>query len=58
MVSEYIYRQIMDQAEYNYNTKEWELPGKCFKEFEADSTLYFSSKHELSKFVYNQLERE
>lgn len=58
MVSEYVYRAIMSQLQYNYDTKEWGLPSRCFKDFEPDQILYFSSKYEAHKFVYEKLENE
>lgn len=58
MVSQFIYSQVMAQLEFNYETKEWELPGRCLKGFEPDSTLYFSSRYAAHEFIYNELNKE
>lgn len=54
-VSEYEYRSIMDQCEYDYERKVWTLPGRCFSDLEPDQMMQFSSRFAAHEFVYAKL---
>ena len=54
-ISEYEYRSIMDQCEYDYERKLWTLPGRCFADLEPDQLMQFSSKFACHEFVYAKL---
>jgi hypothetical protein len=53
--SEYGYRGIMAQCEFNPALNLWTLPGHCFPDFEADSPLLFTSKYEAHEYVIKRL---
>ena len=55
MKSHYEFTVIMSECQFNPETRNWELPARFFADLEADSTLYFSSKYEASKYVYGRI---
>ncbi len=54
MISEYAYTQTMNQLEYNYKSKTWELPGFCA--YNNGLTLVFKSRFDAHEFIYANLE--
>lgn len=57
MVTHYEYTAIMNQVEYDPESKEWRLLGKYLKDHIEDYVLRFSSRYEAHQYVYNHLEK-